>query len=160
MVFCNDLSPARSGWRMFRVWLGRKAGSTLSFLCPAFASSCWLQTCAAMNSLQSAKAKSQGFLCARQVCSITELHLQPLIQNTVQCRVLFSFLLSPRQGFSVWPWLSWNLPCRPGWAQTQKSTCLYLPSAGIKGVHHHAWHSGMVLNNEKAKTDHMKGHKR
>lgn len=37
---------------------------------------------------------------------------------------------------------------------------LYLPSAGIEGVHHHAWHSGMVLNNEKAKTDHMKGHKR
>jgi hypothetical protein len=24
--------------------------------------------------------------------------------------------------------------CSPGWPQTQKSTCLYLPSAGIKGV--------------------------
>ena len=27
--------------------------------------------------------------------------------------------------------------CRPGWAQTQRSTCLCLPSAGIKGVQHH-----------------------
>ena len=26
---------------------------------------------------------------------------------------------------------------RPGWPQTQKSTCLCLPSAGIKGVLHH-----------------------
>ena len=28
--------------------------------------------------------------------------------------------------------------CRPGWPGTQKSDCLCLPSAGIKGVHHHA----------------------
>jgi hypothetical protein len=48
--------------------------------------------------------------------------------------VWFGFL---RQGFSVLPWLSWNSLCRPGWPQTQKSTCLCLPSAGIKGVHHH-----------------------
>jgi hypothetical protein len=34
--------------------------------------------------------------------------------------------------------LSWNSLCRPGWPQTQKSACLCLPSAGIKGVHHHA----------------------
>jgi hypothetical protein len=35
--------------------------------------------------------------------------------------------------------LSWNSLCRPGWPQTQKSTCLCLslPSAGIKGVCHH-----------------------
>ena len=26
---------------------------------------------------------------------------------------------------------------RPGWPRTQKSTCLCLPSAEIKGVHHH-----------------------
>jgi hypothetical protein len=42
-----------------------------------------------------------------------------------------------RLGFSVYPWLSWNSLCRPGWHQTQKSACLCLPSAGIKGVHHH-----------------------
>jgi hypothetical protein len=48
---------------------------------------------------------------------------------------LFCF---PRQGFSVLPWLSWNSLCRPGWPRTQKSTCLCLPSAGIKGVRHHA----------------------
>jgi hypothetical protein len=29
--------------------------------------------------------------------------------------------------------------CRPGWPQTQKSTYLCLPSAGIKGMRHHAW---------------------
>jgi hypothetical protein len=28
--------------------------------------------------------------------------------------------------------------CSPGCPQTQKSTCLCLPSGGIKGVHHHA----------------------
>jgi hypothetical protein len=35
------------------------------------------------------------------------------------------------------PWMSWNSLCRPGWPQTQKSACLCLPSAGIKGVRHH-----------------------
>jgi hypothetical protein len=43
-----------------------------------------------------------------------------------------------RQGFSVYPWLSWNSLCRSGCPQTQKSACLCLLSAGIKGVHHHA----------------------
>jgi hypothetical protein len=46
---------------------------------------------------------------------------------------LVGFFGFSRQGFSVWPWLSWNSLCRPGWPQTQKSTCLCLPSAGIKG---------------------------
>jgi hypothetical protein len=41
------------------------------------------------------------------------------------------FLCSP-------PWLSWNSLCRPGWPWTQKFACLCLPSAGIKGMHHHA----------------------
>jgi hypothetical protein len=27
--------------------------------------------------------------------------------------------------------------CRPGWSWTKRSYCLCLPSAGIKGVHHH-----------------------
>jgi hypothetical protein len=31
------------------------------------------------------------------------------------------------------PWMSWNSLCRPGWSQTQKSACLCLPSAGVKG---------------------------
>jgi hypothetical protein len=38
----------------------------------------------------------------------------------------------------VQPWLSWNSLCRPGCPGTQKSACLCLPSAGIKGVRHHA----------------------
>jgi hypothetical protein len=51
------------------------------------------------------------------------------------CFVLFLVL---RHGFSVYPWLSWNSLCRPGCSRTQKSTCLWLHSAGIKGVSHHA----------------------
>jgi hypothetical protein len=35
---------------------------------------------------------------------------------------------------------SWNSLCRPGWPRTQKSACLCLPSAGVKGVRHHARH--------------------
>jgi hypothetical protein len=42
-----------------------------------------------------------------------------------------------RQDFSVYPWLSWNSLCRPYWSQTQKSICLCLPSARIKGVCHY-----------------------
>ena len=38
----------------------------------------------------------------------------------------FGFL---RQGFSAFPWLSWNSLCRP---RTQKSTCLCLPRSGFK----------------------------
>jgi hypothetical protein len=59
--------------------------------------------------------------------------------------VLFCFVLSffggggPRQGFSVYPWLSWNSLCKPGLPRTQKSTCLCLPNSGIKGMHHHTW---------------------
>jgi hypothetical protein len=54
------------------------------------------------------------------------------------CLVWFG-LVYLRQGFSVQSWLSWNSLCRPGWPRTQKSACLCLPSAGIKGVRHHAW---------------------
>lgn len=42
----------------------------------------------------------------------------------------FSFLLFgfPRQGFPVWPWLSWKSLCTSGWpwSQTERSACLYL----------------------------------
>jgi hypothetical protein len=50
----------------------------------------------------------------------------------------FGFFGFLRQDFSVYPWLSWNSLCRPGWPRTQKSSFLCLPSAGIKGMHHHA----------------------
>jgi hypothetical protein len=40
-------------------------------------------------------------------------------------------------GFLCIAVVSWYSLCRPGWPQTQKSACLCLPSAGIKGVHHH-----------------------
>jgi hypothetical protein len=41
----------------------------------------------------------------------------------------------------------WSTLCRPGWPQTQKSTCLCLPSAGIKGMRHHARHMITTLEN-------------
>ena len=51
----------------------------------------------------------------------------------------FIGLFFSRQGFSVQvqPWLSQNSLCRPGMPRTQKSACLCLPSAGIKGVQQH-----------------------
>ena len=36
--------------------------------------------------------------------------------------------------------LSWNSLCRPGWPRTQKSACLCLPSARIKGMRPHCPH--------------------
>ena len=51
----------------------------------------------------------------------------------------------------MYPWLSWNSLFRPGWSWTQRSTCLCLPSAGIKSMCHHcpAWiycyHKGSVV---------------
>jgi hypothetical protein len=35
--------------------------------------------------------------------------------------------------------------CSPGWSRTQKSACLCLPSAGIKGVRHHAWLTATLI---------------
>jgi hypothetical protein len=68
------------------------------------------------------------------VCAwVARLQLHPLI---VYSTLLWGGEL--RQGFSVYPWLSWNSLCRPGWPRTQKSACLCLQSAGIKGVRHHA----------------------
>ena len=49
--------------------------------------------------------------------------------------ILFYFF---RDRVSLQLWLSWNSLCRPGWPRTLKSTCLCLPSAGFKGVRHHA----------------------
>ena len=60
-------------------------------------------------------------------------------RSTSDVFLSFSFFFFPRQGFSVLPWLSWNSLCRPGWPRTQKSMCLCLPSAGIKGVVAHAF---------------------
>jgi hypothetical protein len=60
------------------------------------------------------------------------------------CLFLFFFFFS-RQGFSVYPWLSWNSLYRPGWPWTQKSDCLCLPSAGIKGSCHHRPAKALML---------------
>jgi hypothetical protein len=50
--------------------------------------------------------------------------------------LLFSSLLFSSLLFSSLLFL-WNSLCRPGWPQTQRSGCLCLPSAGIKGMRHH-----------------------
>lgn len=41
-----------------------------------------------------------------------------------------------RQGLSMERWLSL---CRPGWPQSQRSACPYLPSAEVKSFHCHVW---------------------
>ena len=41
-------------------------------------------------------------------------------------------LQSCEQGFPVQPRLPWSSLCRPGWPQTQRSTCFYHPKGGIK----------------------------
>ena len=75
----------------------------------------------------------------------------------------FGFFGFLRRGFSVQLWLSWNSLCRPGWPQTQKSSCLCLPNAGIKGVHHHQAPSyflrqRQILNLEWIVSDRLAGH--
>jgi hypothetical protein len=49
-------------------------------------------------------------------------------------------------------WLSWNSLCRPGWPGTQKSSCLCLPTARIKGMCHHCQASLLLLAWAKAVT--------
>jgi hypothetical protein len=66
--------------------------------------------------------------------SVAMAKARPFVCLFVCLFVLFYF----DTGF-LCSWLSWNSLCRPGWPRTQKSACLCLPSAGIKGVRHHAW---------------------
>ena len=62
----------------------------------------------------------------------------------MQTTFLFLFFLlkwskkSFRSSLKYFSFFSWNSLCRPGWPRTQKSACLCFPSAGIKGVCHHA----------------------
>ena len=66
--------------------------------------------------------------------SLRKSHKCPeLLRHPPRC---LSYLFFSRQGFSVSPWLSWNLLCRPGWPWTQRSAFLWLclPSAGITGL--------------------------
>jgi len=56
----------------------------------------------------------------------------------------YLFLLLFPYSFSVLPWLTWNLLCRPGWPWTQRSYCLCLPRAGIKGKCYHLQHSNGI----------------
>jgi hypothetical protein len=73
-----------------------------------------------------------------QPCS-KELHLNSVNflkweHNGFVCLFVVCVCGFSRHGFSVLSWLSWN---SPGWPRTQKSTCLCLPSAGIRGMCHH-----------------------
>jgi hypothetical protein len=44
--------------------------------------------------------------------------------------------------------------CRPGWPRTQKSACLCLPSAGVKGVYHYC--PAKNLSFRKRETDRLR----
>ncbi|GAB1296739.1 Oxysterol-binding protein [Apodemus speciosus] len=65
--------------------------------------------------------------------------------------------LNPEERFLCAPWLSWNSLCRPGCPRTQKSTCLCLPSAGIKGGRHHRPAANNVSNVLRQEALYMKG---
>lgn len=68
-------------------------------------------------------------LCERSVPNPHPLQKQ---SSSLQlCLFCYCFALFSRQGSSVCLWLSWSSLCSPGWAL---ATCLYLLSAGIKGV--------------------------
>jgi hypothetical protein len=49
---------------------------------------------------------------------------------------IFNLFVSQDRGFVCVcvPMSAWNSLCRPGWTGTQRSTCLCLPSAGIRDV--------------------------
>jgi hypothetical protein len=51
--------------------------------------------------------------------------------------VFLFFCFVFRDRVSLCSWLSWNSLCRPGWPQTQKSTCLCL--LGLKACASTAW---------------------
>jgi hypothetical protein len=82
---------------------------------------------------------------------VVSAHMCVHICVCTHVHTLLFFVCFSRQGFSVYPWLSWNSLCRPGWPPTQKSTCLCLSSAGIKGVCHHAHRSYTSLYGYKRK---------
>jgi hypothetical protein len=52
--------------------------------------------------------------------------------------LFFSFFFLRDRVSLCSPRCPWSSLCRPGWPRTQKSSCLCLPSTGIKGVYHHA----------------------
>ena len=64
------------------------------------------------------------YYCAIKTCGLKSLQSKEFIV------IVFCFL---RQGFSVQPWLSWNSLWRPGWPETQRSSCLCLLSSRTKG---------------------------
>jgi hypothetical protein len=57
--------------------------------------------------------------------------------SLVEIEVHVPFFFFFKTGFLCVALAVLNSLCRPGWPRTQKSTCLCLPSAGIKGVCHH-----------------------
>ena len=76
------------------------------------------------------------------------LTLEPWLSSRLRSRKyileLWFWIFFLRQGFSAYPWLSWNLICTTAWPRTQRSTCLCLPSAGIKGVCLTTWHKYII----------------
>lgn len=49
----------------------------------------------------------------------------PLPNNLSQCHPRDLFVCFSKQCFSVEPWMSWNLLCKPGQPQTQRCACFF-----------------------------------
>ena len=89
----------------------------------------------------------KGFSQAQVWCEISEASWKNFLiyapnSDQEECSLVifvrcFFFFCPLWQGFSVQHLLSWNSLCRPGCPWIQKSACLCLPSAGIKGMCHH-----------------------
>lgn len=63
-------------------------------------------------------------LAQKTVCSV--------IYERPKVSIYFSYLFL-QQVLTVWSWLAWNSPCRPGCTWSHKASCLWLLCAEIKG---------------------------
>jgi hypothetical protein len=129
-----------SGSQLSSFWATWKIPILLIQLCDIFFVS-FYETSSCYTALTSLKLSRSVCLCLSWVlwlktCTNTGGREMLLVGNMLLLMVFLCCFCFSRQGFSVYPWLSWNSLCRPGWPRTQKSTCLCLPSAGIKGLRH------------------------
>lgn len=58
---------------------------------------------------------------------------EPMTNNLMKIPVFIIL----RHGLSMYPWLSWNLLCRPGWFPAHKDPSASVCEGEVKGVHHH-----------------------
>jgi hypothetical protein len=84
------------------------------------------------------EAKTMWLKAAKLRCLLGHEH-GLLVQ--IHCHhLLFSMVV-----FYVLTWLFWNLLCRPGWSQTQRSTCFCFQSAQIYVGSYQVWFCAFLL---------------